>query len=150
MEVAIIKREPVGEKYPRFFYRTVMDGQGEYVRRQCKEKGISAVTMNREVAIYSKKKLAMFSGIIKESLEKSEVPQPVLEQGSLLAKNGATILGVFLVKDDGVHLFVTEKHFPDVKINVFAKRLPRYYFCHLFNSHKEFMHHVQEVEMLAI
>ena len=150
MEVAIIKRDPVGEKYPRFFYRTVMDGQGEYVRRQCKEKGISAVTMNREVAIFSKRKLVHFAEVIKESLSLEDIPQPVLEQGSLLAKNGATTLGVFLVKEDGVHLFVTEKHFPDVKINVFAKKLPRYYFCHLFNSHKEFVHHVQEVEHLII
>lgn len=151
MEVTITRKDPVGEKYPRFFYRTIKEGQGEYIRCRCREKGIAVVTMNREVAIFSKRKLIQFTEIIKGSvaiIENQE--QPILEQGSLLAKNGATTLGVFLVKEDGVHLFTTEKHFAEIKMNIFAKRLPKYYFCRLFNSHKEFKDHVMEVEHLII
>ena len=145
-DITIIRKDPVGEVYPRFFYKTVRDGQGEYVRKTCKEKGIKAIAMNKEVAIYSKKKLPAFVSVIRNSLELAETPQPEMRAGTLLCKEGAKILAFFIMKEDGVHLYVTEKRFPEVKCFIFERKLPRYYFCHLFNSHKEFKHHVQEVE----
>lgn len=137
-------------RIPRFRYRTFLDGQANYIKQKCDEHKISAVSGNRAVAIFSKRKLIKFTELIKESLVYEEREQPVLEGDHLLAIEGRTTLGIFIKKEDGIHYFTTERHFSRTKVHIFTKRLPRYDICHILNSHKEFIDYVQEVEHYII
>lgn len=135
---------------PRFRYHTELDGQTNYLKHKCDENKVAAVSMNRAVAIYSKRKLVEFTQLIKESFTYVDKEQPTMSGDHLLAVEGMTKLGLFIKKEDGVHFYTTERHFSRSKVHIFTKRLPRYDICHILNSHKEFIDYVQEVEHFII
>ena len=150
-EVVIERIDRTDEtRNPRFRYHTELDGQTNYLKRKCDEKGIASVAQNRAVAIFAKRKLPQFAGAIKESLTYDHLPYPEMTGNSLVCKSGRSILGVFIKKHGVVHLFTTEKHFGDVKFHVYERRVPQYVFVKIFNSHREFVEYVQEVEMIII
>lgn len=135
---------------PRFRYHTELDGQTNYLKRRCEEKGIASVAQNRAVAIYAKRKIHEFANTIKESLTYEEKAHPDMIGNSLVCKSGRSILGVFVKKHGVIHLFTTEKHFGDVKFHMYERRVPQYVFVKIFNSHREFVEYVQEVEHIIV
>jgi hypothetical protein len=152
MREVIIERVDKSDesRNPRFRYHTELDGQTNYLKRRCDEKGIASVAQNRAVAIFAKRKIHEFAGAIKESLTYEDLPYPEMTGNSLVCKSGRSILGVFVKKQGVVHLFTTEKHFGDVKFHLYERRVPLYVFVKIFNSHREFVEHVQEIEHIII
>ena len=135
---------------PRFRYYTSIEGQANHLKRKCEERGISAVSMNGAVAIYAKRKIHEFANTIKESIAYSEVPYPEMTSDSLLCKEGRSVLGVYVKHEKEVILLTMERHFPDIKFHMYERRVPKFTFVRIFNSHKELLDYVQEMEHIII
>ena len=138
----------VGDNAPKFQWEATAPGQTNYIALRCAESGIRVLTNGQSVLLYSKKKIPDLLAIIEESIQYLHLEEPALCKENMVCKQDRTILGVLVKKSDTC--FVTEKHFSELVFHTFKREIPRVSKYVIFNSHRELMDYLCDVEGIIV